>query len=120
VKAEYRAVHREQRRRYGRHRWRAQSAAVSPELIGVIRADPCAYCGSRVDLTVDHIDALAAGDQHVPENLAAACRSCNASKKERPLLLFLLERAEEQPAAAAAPSPTGCVAPLPAAPPRGR
>ena len=49
-------------------------------------------------MTVDHIEPLAAGGKHVPENLVAACRSCNASKKERPLLLFLLERAAERSA----------------------
>jgi HNH endonuclease len=94
-----------QARRYdnGRERWRAVSAEVAAELIGVIRADPCAYCGSRTEVTIDHIDPLSAGGKHVPENIAAACRSCNASKKERPLLLFLLARAEERPTAVATP-----------------
>jgi 5-methylcytosine-specific restriction endonuclease McrA len=103
AKAAYRAQNRERRRRYGRERWRVMARTVSAELLGVIRADPCAYCGSRAEVTVDHIESLAAGGLHAPENLAPACRSCNSSKKERPLLLFLLERAEEQSAAAAAP-----------------
>jgi 5-methylcytosine-specific restriction endonuclease McrA len=103
AKAAYRALNREPRRRYGRERWRAVAGEVSPELIGVIRADPCTYCGSRAEVTVDHINPLINGGEHVPENLTAACRSCNASKKERPLLLFLLERAEERSAAASPP-----------------
>jgi 5-methylcytosine-specific restriction endonuclease McrA len=71
-------------------------------LIGVIRADPCAYCGARGEVTIDHIEPLIAGGKHVPENLTAACRRCHASKRTRPLLLFLLERAEERHAAASA------------------
>jgi 5-methylcytosine-specific restriction endonuclease McrA len=52
-------------------------------------------------VTLDHIVPLAAGGEHVPENLAVACRPCNASKKDRALLLFLLERAGDPTAAPA-------------------
>jgi 5-methylcytosine-specific restriction endonuclease McrA len=103
AKAAYRAEHREQYREYGRERWSVLAADVPPELLAVIRRDPCAYCGSRYDVTLDHIVPLAAGGEHVPENLAAACRPCNASKKDRALLLFLLERARDRSAAAAVP-----------------
>lgn len=96
IKAAYRALNREQRRRYGRERWRTMAADVDAGVISVIRADPCAYCGSRTDITIDHIEPLVAGGEHVPENVTAACRPCNASKRDRPLLAFLLERAAEQ------------------------
>jgi 5-methylcytosine-specific restriction endonuclease McrA len=102
AKAAYRAQNRERRRRYGRERWRAMGAEIRPELIAVIRADPCAYCGSSDDVTIDHIDPLVGGGRHVPENLTAACRQCNAAKRTRPLLLFLLERAEHPPRATTA------------------
>lgn len=103
TKAAYRAMHREQYRQYGRERWLVLVGDVPAELMAVIRGDPCTYCGSRADVTVDHIVPLAAGGEHMPENLAAACRPCNASKKDRGLLLCLLERAQDQSAAAAAP-----------------
>ena len=95
-KAAYRAQNRDRQRRYGRERWRALAAEIGPDLIGVIRADPCAYCGARDEVTIDHIEPLIAGGEHALENVTAACRQCNASKRTRPLLLFLLKRAEER------------------------
>lgn len=38
----------------------------------------CVYCGAQSDLTVDHLVSRAAGGSNLPENLVAACRSCNA------------------------------------------
>lgn len=53
----------------------------------------CAYCASIAKLTMDHVDPLARGGAHDPENVVAACRSCNSSKGDRPLLIWLLRSA---------------------------
>lgn len=42
----------------------------------------CQYCGDDAD-TVDHITPRSKGGDHSPENLVAACRSCNSRKKDR-------------------------------------
>ena len=57
--------------------------------IEVLGADICCYWGGPAD-TLDHIDALAAGGDHVWENLTAACRECNSRKHRASLLTFLL------------------------------
>jgi len=57
--------------------------------IEVLGADVCAYCGGPAD-TIDHIDALSAGGNHVWDNLTAACRACNSTKHAASLLVFLL------------------------------
>lgn len=62
--------------------------------VALVRRDPCAYCNGAGG-TVDHIVPLAlAGDDHWM-NYAGACLSCNASKHDRPLLIFMLARACE-------------------------
>jgi hypothetical protein len=51
----------------------------------VLRRDNfcCRYCGRAapdVEITVDHVLAVALGGQDVPENLVAACADCNSGK----------------------------------------
>jgi 5-methylcytosine-specific restriction endonuclease McrA len=59
----------------------------------VLAGDPCSYCGATGrDIADDHIDALGRGGADEPMNLTAACRSCNASKKAKPLLRWMLTR----------------------------
>lgn len=41
----------------------------------------CSRCGSRQDLTADHILSLANGGQNIMENIMVLCRKCNSSKK---------------------------------------
>ena len=41
----------------------------------------CSRCGSKKDLTADHILSLADGGQNVLSNIMVLCRSCNSSKK---------------------------------------
>jgi len=59
---------------------------------GVLRADPCAYCGRRRSSDVDHIVPVARGGEFGSSNLIGACKSCNSSKQARSLLLFLALR----------------------------
>jgi 5-methylcytosine-specific restriction endonuclease McrA len=46
----------------------------------------CQYCGvkgSALELSIDHILPRSRGGRTVPENLCAACRSCNSRKGDR-------------------------------------
>ncbi len=43
----------------------------------------CLYCGSRSDLTIDHIIPKSRGGGDSWENLATACSSCNHKKGNR-------------------------------------
>lgn len=43
----------------------------------------CVYCGAGNDLECDHVLPRSKGGKSVSENLVAACKSCNASKKDR-------------------------------------
>lgn len=62
----------------------------------VIKRDPCAYCGARTGLTVDHIEPKALGGSKGGwPNRTGACYDCNQAKSDTPMLLFLLERLEE-------------------------
>lgn len=40
----------------------------------------CVYCGSPMNLTLDHVIPQSRGGSHDAENLVTACRSCNSSK----------------------------------------
>jgi len=51
----------------------------------------CAYCLTRAT-TLDHVVALASGGAHSKTNLVPACKTCNSSKNDRPLLVWLSER----------------------------
>ena len=43
----------------------------------------CLACGTRRDLTIDHITPLASGGSNDRSNLQTLCRSCNAKKGSR-------------------------------------
>lgn len=43
----------------------------------------CVSCGSRVDLTADHVHAVSLDGTNVPSNLRTLCRACNCSKGTR-------------------------------------
>lgn len=40
----------------------------------------CSRCGSKNDLTADHILSLANGGSNILENVMVLCRKCNSSK----------------------------------------
>lgn len=50
----------------------------------------CVYCGEIKPLEMDHIIPISKGGDHIKENIVPACRSCNAKKGDRPVLLQLL------------------------------
>jgi uncharacterized protein YihD (DUF1040 family) len=45
----------------------------------------CVYCGSRENLTLDHVIPQSKDGSHDPENLATCCSSCNSSKGAKSL-----------------------------------
>jgi hypothetical protein len=47
------------------------------------RGAECAECGSREDLTCDHVQPLSCAGWHAPDNCQTLCRSCNSSKRNR-------------------------------------
>ena len=70
-----------------RYRARKNGATIEPvDEAMVFERDGymCMYCGAlHVSLTIDHIVALNNGGPHCEDNLVAACRSCNPSKRDR-------------------------------------
>jgi 5-methylcytosine-specific restriction endonuclease McrA len=53
----------------------------------------CAYCGRRSRLTADHVVPISQGGPHDVGNIAPACRPCNSSKNDTPLIVWLAKRA---------------------------
>lgn len=59
----------------------------------LVRRDPCSFCGVstlEAQMAADHIVPVNRGGRNDSENLTAACRPCNAAKRDKSLLLFLL------------------------------
>ncbi len=86
---------REYRRNYWATRERAlhsKAKGITREWAAVLRADPCSYCGASAG-ELDHIAPVTRGGLHEYENLTAACKSCNSSKYNDPLLVFLTRAA---------------------------
>lgn len=42
----------------------------------------CQYCGGRAE-SIDHVQPRSRGGEHTWENVVAACRRCNTSKRDR-------------------------------------
>ncbi len=66
---------------------RSQWAAIK-ELYG----HRCAYCARTRPLGMDHLDALSRGGLHGVVNIVPACKSCNSSKHNKPMVMWLLTR----------------------------
>ena len=64
------------------------------EYIEILLKDPCSYCGG-VSTTIDHITPLSKGGKHSINNITGACKSCNSAKNDKPLLIFLVQRAHD-------------------------
>lgn len=77
------AMHRQKRR--------GVFDALTSPYVQIIRHDPCVYCGGPAP-TVDHIVPVSKGGTSEWSNLAAACKSCNSSKRDLDLLGFLSRR----------------------------
>ena len=53
-----------------------------------IKEQPCFYCGSLENPTLDHIISLARGGRHSVGNLIASCAKCNSTKGARTITEF--------------------------------
>lgn len=62
--------------------------AASLAFDGILRRDPCCYCGAPAS-QVDHIEPVRAGGANAWANLTAACRHCNRAKSDKSLLMYL-------------------------------
>jgi len=47
---------------------------------------PCAYCGSKESIEMDHVIPISRGGQHSIGNLVPACSRCNRSKSNKLLV----------------------------------
>jgi 5-methylcytosine-specific restriction endonuclease McrA len=53
---------------------------ISDKEIKKLYSSSCFYCGSKDQITLDHIIPIIKGGTHSIGNLTAACKSCNSSK----------------------------------------
>lgn len=61
--------------------------AMRPTRQAIFRRDAqtCQYCGSKANLTLDHVEPRARGGKDTWENLVTACVTCNNRKGDRRL-----------------------------------
>lgn len=52
----------------------------------------CAYCGSTDNITQDHIVPISSGGLNTKYNLVPACKTCNCSKYNRPLVQWYMKQ----------------------------
>jgi 5-methylcytosine-specific restriction endonuclease McrA len=89
------ARHRERHTARLREQWalrralRRASGSLELELVQMLRADPCSYCGGPGG-TLDHIAPVSAGGTNDEANLVGACQPCNSRKGSAPLLQALI------------------------------
>lgn len=56
-------------------------------------SDRCAYCAAIRSLAMDHLDPLSKGGVHDIENIVPSCQSCNSSKHDHSLIVWLARQA---------------------------
>jgi hypothetical protein len=49
------------------------------------KTDECIYCGSKTDLTLEHILPRSRGGPDLPDNAVWVCKKCNSSKGDKRL-----------------------------------
>lgn len=52
----------------------------------------CAYCGSKEDLTLDHIVPQAKGGSNHTTNLLCACKQCNGDKAHEDWIVWYIQQ----------------------------
>lgn len=57
-------------------------AALNRRAVFARDGSRCQYCGAAAD-SIDHVVPRSRGGEHVWENVVAACRPCNARKRDR-------------------------------------
>ncbi len=61
---------------------RARRRSPNRRAVFVRDRDSCQYCGARAE-TMDHVLPRSRGGLHTWDNVVAACRRCNAKKRDR-------------------------------------
>lgn len=61
----------------------SEKATVSRKSIMIRDAYECQYCGSKEDLTIDHVIPVSKGGKWEWNNLVAACSRCNVKKSNK-------------------------------------
>ena len=90
-------AHPEQHRaRARRHRARlaqALTTLTTTEWEAILEAagHACIYCGDQEQPTMDHLTPISRGGDHIAENVAPACSSCNSSKGAQTVQEWLAE-----------------------------
>jgi 5-methylcytosine-specific restriction endonuclease McrA len=51
----------------------------------------CVYCGSKDNLTIDHVRPRSKGGKTTADNCVTACRSCNQAKGSMSIEEFLFQ-----------------------------
>ncbi len=67
------------------------------ERLKMVLPQSCCYCGSRNNLSIDHLIPTKRGGANTGDNLVWACRSCNSSKCARDALEWLMEKSQFPP-----------------------
>ena len=80
---------REKSSRYRALRLGATVEPIDEQKIYELYNRTCIYCGSANRLELDHLVPLAGGGPHCEDNLVVACKSCNSSKRAKPLIEWL-------------------------------
>jgi hypothetical protein len=60
------------------------------ERLKMILPQACCYCGSKQNLSIDHLIPKARGGSDDAENMVWACRSCNSAKRDSDMLDWYL------------------------------
>lgn len=106
--ADWRAKNREHVRDYFRAQTRLRRVGKDREAADYVETavirDPCSYCGAPGG-TIDHIVPVTRGGDSRWDNLAAACAQCNAQKRNKSLLRFLVDRRHRRPPRRGTPQP---------------
>lgn len=76
---------------YDKRRRTTKLSAESLIYKAIVQLDVCSYCGS-VGGHHDHIVPLEQGGEAQWQNFTGSCGSCNKSKKNQPLLLWMVSR----------------------------
>ena len=67
------------------------------ERLKMILPQSCCYCGSSINLSVDHIFPRSKGGENKGENYVWSCRSCNSSKGSSDMLVWLESKGQFPP-----------------------